>query len=64
MIFTTKGKLPNDQVELRESVTYEDEHIKMVRIDKYLKTTGEWVGNDLNGVIKTGHEIKLEQHTF
>lgn len=64
MIFTTKGMLPDDEVELRESVTHDDEQITIVRIDKYLKATGEWVGNDLNGRIKTGHEIKFEQHTF
>lgn len=64
MIFTTKGMLPDEEVELRESVTHDDEQIKIVRIDKFLKTTGEWVGNDLQGTIKTGHEIKLEQQSF
>lgn len=64
MIYTTKGLLPNHLVELRESVTHDDEHIQIVRVDKYLKETGEWIGNDLNGRIKTGHEIKLEQQSF
>lgn len=56
-IFTTKGWLPADQVELRESVTHDDKQIRLVRVDKY--HNGEWVGNDINGQIKTGHEFKV-----
>jgi hypothetical protein len=57
-IFTTLGWLPAEQVELRESVTHEDEYVRMIRIDKYVG--GEWVGNDLNGTIKKGHEFRVE----
>lgn len=56
-IFTTLGWLPAEKVELRESVTFEDDQIRMVRIDKYVD--GTWVGNDLNGQIKTGHEFSV-----
>lgn len=56
-VFTTHGWLPADVVELRESVTHDDEHIRLVRVDKYVRSTGEWVGNDINGQIKTGHEF-------
>lgn len=54
-IFTTRGWLPADQVELRETVTHDDAQIRIVRVDKYVD--GEWVGNDINGQIKTGHEF-------
>jgi hypothetical protein len=54
-IFTTLGWLPAEQVELRESVTHDDEHIRLVRVDKYVG--GVWVGNDINGQIKKGHEF-------
>lgn len=54
-IFTTRGWLPADQVELRESVTHDDEHIRLVRVDKFVD--GVWVGNDINGHIKKGHEF-------
>ncbi len=50
-IYTTKGYLPADQVELRESVE-DTETYRMTRTDKYLKATGEWVGNDLKCEIK------------
>jgi hypothetical protein len=56
-IFTTRGWLPAAQVELRESVTHDDDHIRLVRVDKYDKTDGAWVGNDINGQIKAGHEF-------
>jgi hypothetical protein len=58
-IFTTRGWLPQDQVELRETVTHDDEQIRITRIDKYVN--GEWVGNDLRGDIKTGHEFAAVQ---
>lgn len=54
-IFTTRGWLPADQVELRETVTHDDDRIRLVRVDKYVG--GEWVGNDINGQIKAGHEF-------
>jgi hypothetical protein len=54
-VFTTRGWVPADQVEMRESVTFEDATIRMVRVDKYIG--GEWVGNDLRGDIKTGVDI-------
>lgn len=60
-IFTTHGWLPADQVELRESVTHDDERIRIVRVDKHLKATGVWVGNDLNATVKTGIDIGLAQ---
>ena len=60
-VFTTYGLLPADQIELRETTTHDDEHIRMVRVDKYLKATGEWVGNDLVGHIKKGHEFAAAQ---
>ena len=59
MAFTTKGEIPDEQIEFRESVTFEDEKIRMVRIDKFHH--GEWVGNDLRGEIKTGHEFMVTQ---
>jgi hypothetical protein len=58
-IFTTRGWVPAEQVELRESVTHDDEHVRLVRVDKYID--GEWVGNDINGQIKKGHELAIEQ---
>jgi hypothetical protein len=58
-IFTTLGWLPADQVELRETVTHDDEQIRIVRVDKYVG--GEWVGNDLVGHIKKGHEFAAVQ---
>lgn len=54
-VFTTRGWVAADQVELRESVTFEDETIRMVRVDKFIGD--EWVGNDLRGEIKTGFDI-------
>ncbi|HMZ00126.1 MAG TPA: hypothetical protein PLU79_10780 [Burkholderiaceae bacterium] len=61
-IFTTLGWLPADRVELRETVTHDDEHVRLVRVDKYVD--GVWVGNDINGQIKTGHEVVLETPQF
>lgn len=58
-IYTTQGWLPADQVELRESVTHEDEHLRLVRVDKYLRASGEWVGNDINGMVKKGFEVPM-----
>lgn len=60
-VFTTLGLLPAEQVDLRETITHDDDHITMVRVDKYLKATGEWVGNDLIGRIKKGHEFVAAQ---
>ncbi len=54
-IFTTLGWMPADRVELRESVAHDDEHIRLVRVDKFVD--GVWVGNDINGQIKKGHEF-------
>ena len=61
-IFTTLGWLPADRVELRETVTHDDERVRLVRVDKYVD--GVWVGNDINGQIKTGHEVVLETPQF
>lgn len=58
-IYTTLGWVPADRVELRETVTHDDEHIRLVRVDKYVD--GQWVGNDINGQIKTGHEFSAQQ---
>jgi hypothetical protein len=54
-IFTTLGWLPAEQVELRESVTHDDDQIRLVRVDKYVD--GVWVGNDINGQLKRGNEL-------
>lgn len=58
-IFTTHGWVPADQVRLVESVTHDDETIRMVRVDKFIGD--EWVGNDINGSIKTGVEVGAQQ---
>ena len=58
-IFTTLGWLPADQVELRRSITHDDEYLIIERVDKYVG--GEWVGNDLVGTIKKGHEFAAVQ---
>lgn len=63
-VFTTRGWLPADQVVLVSTVTHDDERIKITRTDKYLATTMEWVGNDLHGEIKQGHDISGEQFSF
>lgn len=59
MAFTTKGEIADELIDFRESVTFEDEHIRMVRVDKFFQ--GEWVGNDLRGEIKKGHEFAATQ---
>ena len=51
-IFTTRGDLPESQVELRISVIEETEERKVLRRDKYDMTDGAWVGNDLHVEIK------------
>jgi hypothetical protein len=61
-IFTTLGWLDAKLVALKETVTHDDEHIKLVRIDKYFG--GQWVGNDLHGTIKKGHELNIAQEQF
>lgn len=48
-IFTTRGWLPADQVELRETTTHDDEYLIITRVDKYV--AGEWVGNDLEATV-------------
>lgn len=58
-IFTTLGWLPAEQVELRETTTHDDEYLIIKRVDKYV--AGEWVGNDLIGHIKKGHEFAAVQ---
>lgn len=52
-IFTTKGWLPEAEVELVLSVV-EDDNEKVERTDKFLKSTREWVGNDVHVVLKKG----------
>ena len=63
-VFTTMGWLPAEEVILQVTVTYEDDKAKAERTDKYLKSTGEWVGNDLNVIIKTGQEFNFELGSF
>lgn len=58
-VFTKFGMVSADQVRVVETVTYEDDHVRTVRVDKYV-----WGGNDINVQIKTGHEIKLEQENL
>lgn len=48
-IFTTRGWLPADQVELRETTTHDDEYLIIKRVDKHV--AGEWVGNDLEATV-------------
>ena len=48
-IFTTRGWLPADQVELRETTTHDDEYLIITRVDKYV--AGEWVGHDLEATV-------------
>lgn len=54
-IFTTKGWLPEAEVELVLSVV-EDDNEKVERTDKFLKSTREWVGNDVHVTLKKGLE--------
>ena len=58
-VFTLFGWVPEDRVRTVETVTYEDEHVRTVRIDKYV-----WGGNDINVQVKTGHELKIEQEAI
>lgn len=63
MIFTTKGFLPDEEVVLRETVVHDDDKITLTRIDKYLKETDEWVGNDIRGDVKAGFNLgAIAQH--
>lgn len=62
-IYTTHGWLDADKVELRVS-SQEDDAAKVERTDKYIKATGEWVGNDLHVHIKQGPAIFAEAGSF
>ena len=62
-IFTTKGWLPLSDVECVESV-FETPHEKTIRMDKYLRATGEWVGNDVHVILKEGLLTPLTQGSF
>ena len=59
MAMTTLGEISDDLIDFRRSVTFEDEHIRMERIDKFYQ--GQWVGNDLHGTVKTGHDLNATQ---
>lgn len=61
-IFTTRGWLPAERIELRETVTADDETHRAVRTDKYLD--GVWVGNDVHVHMKTGLDMALDTATF
>ena len=64
MIYTTQGFLPEDQVTIRETVTQEDDDMKIIRADKYL-ADGTWVGNDIRIEIKrTMIEMGAETGSF
>lgn len=62
-IFTTKGWLPEAEVELVLSVV-EDNNEKVERTDKFLKSTREWVGNDVHVTLKRGLLSDLFQGTM
>ena len=62
-IFTTKGFLPLSEVELVESI-FENSNERTVRIDKFLRSTGEWVGNDVHVTLKKGLNFDLIQGTI
>lgn len=47
-IFTTRGFLPATRVELRANVVEDSADRTVTRIDKYDRTDGAWVGNDLD----------------
>jgi len=51
VIYTTKGWLPDEAVELRVTVQETDTY-KATRTDKHLRESGEWVGNDVHMEIK------------
>lgn len=51
-IFTTLGHINRDLVELKETVTCDNDDCHVLRTDKYLKSTGEWVGNDIHVTMK------------
>lgn len=59
-IFTTKGWLPADEVVLKPTITDSPE-CTVTRTDKFLASTGEWVGNDLHVAMKKGIEALFEQ---
>ena len=62
-IFTTKGFLPLSEVELVESI-FENSNERTVRTDKFLRSTGEWVGNDVHVTLKKGLFSDLVQGTI
>lgn len=51
MIYTTKGWLPEEAIDLRVTVE-ETPTYRATRTDKHMKDSGEWVGNDLHMEIK------------
>lgn len=51
-IFTTRGHLPASQIELRPSTVEDSDDRVIVRTDKFDRTDGAWVGNDLNVTYK------------
>ena len=63
-VFTTKGYLPAEQVEMRESVTEDNDDRKTVRVDKYLRASGEWIGNDVHVTLKRVPSMTGEQGAF
>ena len=62
-VFTTKGFLPREELEFRESQT-EDPRATYIRTDKHLRATGEWVGNDLHIILKEGSVTELAQESL
>lgn len=45
LVATTRGWMHPSMVEMRPTVTQDDENVRVVRTDKFVD--GEWVGNDL-----------------
>lgn len=62
-IFTTRGYLPADRVELRKSVT-EDGSARYHRTDKFDRVDGAWVGNDLHIELKASLPLFGETGQF
>lgn len=59
-IFTTKGWLPREALRLSVSTT-EDDNCKVIRTDKFLVESDEWVGNDVHVEMKKGLGALFEQ---
>lgn len=63
-VFTTRGHLPATQIDLRPTVVEDSEDRVVVRTDKYDRTDGAWVGNDLAVTFKRLPSLQGELGSF